>query len=101
MKHIKTFETLNQNKPQIDDYVICQPKSHRAFHEDNTYFIAKITNIAPENDFRFEYYTTKRTYKNIEKVYYVNLDEIKYWSTNKKEIKSKFKTLTQITKYNL
>jgi len=105
MKHLKTFETLNQNEPQIGDYVICQELN--AIEEINLFLgnnIGKIVFVGERKMFFCVQYTNiprnisdRFGYGSITNARNMRRDEIKYWSDNKENLE----TLLSTNKYNL
>ena len=102
MRHIKNFESVNQDKPEIDDYVICNIVGgdteiddyinsnigkYIEFVRDNMTFPCRIQ--YDEMSYELEEYAGK--------ILNVDLDEIKYWSKNKEELEY----LVASKKYNL
>lgn len=89
------YESINNGKPKKGDYVIVD------FRGDIITKIGQITYIKYnsylpyliEYDDDFNYYD----YGLYDKYISINLDEIKYWSKDKKELE----TLIQANKYNL
>jgi hypothetical protein len=115
MKHLKLFEEIYKIGPQIGDYVICDESF--LFHNENDYSFKKILDfensnigqyikdikldtfpylIQYENVPNFEYFEHGSTYgySNCRKM---SLDEIRYWSPNKKDLEHYIIT----NKYNL
>jgi len=115
MKYIKTYENINEDAPQVDDYVICEEYSDEreldiflannigkiVDIEKNTYFagikdiiywVKYDSNIGEEleTSFNFGKYMEKNTRPFDKK-------EIKYWSKNKEELEH----IISANKYNL
>jgi len=96
MKHIKTFEKLNQKKPQVGDYVICQDEEDDliSFMNNN---IGKIIDISHNDKIPFDieyenipsniqnYFGFNNNIKNNNRV--MSREEILYWSKNKEDLK--------------
>ena len=123
MKYIKTFETVNEGKPQINDYVICDVSEEYSssdklffvtieaieFISKNIGYIWKIPNQnkylvkyfnIPEDLEKFIFhYSDYRDYEGPKKgnSILVDIENIKYWSINKQELMP----FIQANKYNL
>lgn len=110
MKYIKKFETINDDKPQIDDYVICDVSEEYSstdklffttieaieFISKNIGYIWKIPNQnkylvkyfnIPENlqKFIFHYSDYSKGLKEGNSIR-VDIENIKFWSKNKEEL---------------
>jgi len=111
MKHIKEFESLDDNDPVVGDYVICNEadsdKDITAFISSNIGQIIKIKISDNLNKFlyfinydnipynlRFRFTDFENTNKKMRGMF---IEEIKYWSKNKEDLEVKL----QANKYNL
>ena len=82
MKHIKTFEILNNWIPDNGDYVICG--GNNTWDNKFSKFISNNIGILKNhlsNQYRIDY-----DYIDPDTMYLTNLEDIKYWSNDKKEL---------------
>lgn len=114
MKHLKAYEKLNNNIPQIGDYVLCDPHDMSALFGTNTqkkslkHFIENnvgiITKITPE-EITVEYhnipYTIQDNFFMMGGKLSFDPDEIIISSSNMKDIKKEYELRLTSNKYNL
>jgi hypothetical protein len=114
MKYIKLFEDINQDEPQIGDYVIAELKHNeypaliRSFinnnigmyiHNDRSDvlpILVKYVNI-PENVDDDEYCFNDYNKNTQTGTWYFNKEQLKYWSKNKEDLEIMISQM----KYNL
>jgi len=76
--NFKIYERFNEGKPEVGDYVICSGEFWQ-YDDVSPNNIGQITII---DEWQYEI-----TYKfNDHHYYYCNLEDIKYWSKDKKEL---------------
>ena len=92
MIHVKTYEELNIDEPQVGDYVLVKldwlkNNTLQVIVENTPGFIY---NISSENIYECKYPNDERTFR-------FNREQIEYWSKNKEDVESTIKA----KKYNL
>lgn len=111
MKHIKTFETVNEGEPQVGDYVICKESMDENLDEFISNNIGKFVRFRVENDpvanifeciIQYENIPTQLQYGfdcaiNLNNCRGMRIDEISKWSKNKKDLDLEI----ELKKYNL
>ena len=89
----KIFEALNEGKPEIGDYVICNGKN--IFLKNN---ITKIKEIRQSNNSGDKEYHLRADDKREFSIAQINMKNyIEYWSKNREDLES----ILQSKKYNI
>jgi hypothetical protein len=91
MKHIKTYEELNIDEPQVGDYILVEDNFLSSYIKDfleNN--IGIIKNITPTNIYQCKYPNNDGNWR-------LNKSQIKYWSKNRESLEDILAT----NKYNL
>lgn len=107
MKHLKTYEIIKNNDPQIEDYVICRVlyisndklKNLLNFIENNIGLIVGLDTSSYNTRFVVEYDNIPKEIKNYFKsnVFFFSKEEIVKWSKSKKDLE----IYIDANKYNL
>ena len=92
--NFKMFETINENSPEIGDYVICNEIDSEFEDEINLFISNNVGEFVRFDiyDAKYPYYIYYENAPDNLKVYFFNnarnmrIDEISYWSKNKEEL---------------
>jgi hypothetical protein len=99
MKHIKLFEEINQNTPEVDDYVICsgehfEGSALQPLIKDNIGKLIRIEQVKNNADLYYILYEENKYFKDDIQFW---REEILYWSKEKEELEH----ILDAKKYNL
>ena len=104
MKHLKLYEELNTDLPEVDDYAIIKVLNAACAKDSIDFIESNIGQIVNDNDNHYQImfdtqydYTNSLGEKGKSNSYWADENEILYYSTNKEELELKLAA----RKYNL
>ena len=98
----KTYESINEDEPELGDYVICKESHEHEIVVQN--FLSQNIGKIVEMNKGYKYIVKYKNIPNDTKKYFIyqgtrgmDRNEIKYWSKDKEELES----ILNANKYNL